>query len=136
MALRRLQRNRTMLIIAHRLSTISHANEILVLHAGEIVERGSHEELVGRQDSVYTRMWHAQLLRNEALFSSDESQIIEGSEEHERMADSVLSSADRSIPIAIPTIMQMITVDLDYQKLTISDAGLAAVMIATNIGAP
>ncbi|KAL0587002.1 hypothetical protein ABG067_003342 [Albugo candida] len=83
MALRRLQRNRTMLIIAHRLSTISHANEILVLHEGEIVERGSHEELVGRQNSVYTRMWHAQLLRNEALFSSVESQIIEDSEEHE-----------------------------------------------------
>ncbi|CCI40457.1 unnamed protein product [Albugo candida] len=61
----------------------SHANEILVLHEGEIVKRGSHEELVGRQDSVCTRMWHAQLLRNEALFSSDDSQIIEGSEEHE-----------------------------------------------------
>nr|CCA24063.1 ATPbinding Cassette (ABC) Superfamily putative [Albugo laibachii Nc14] len=83
MALRRLQRNRTMLIIAHRLSTISHANEILVLHEGEIVERGSHEALVGREDSAYARMWHAQLLRNEALYAGDKSQISEDSEVHE-----------------------------------------------------
>lgn len=45
-ALDRLLANRTALVIAHRLSTIQHANEILVLDAGRIIERGTHEQLM------------------------------------------------------------------------------------------
>ncbi|GBP92675.1 ATP-binding cassette sub-family B member 6, mitochondrial [Eumeta japonica] len=52
--------NRTTLIIAHRLSTIIHADEILVLKEGEIVERGNHETLL-RQEGVYASMWQQQL---------------------------------------------------------------------------
>ncbi|MFZ5553155.1 MAG: ABC transporter ATP-binding protein [Bacteroidota bacterium] len=44
-ALNHLMQNRTTLVIAHRLSTIQHANEILVLQNGEIVERGNHDQL-------------------------------------------------------------------------------------------
>jgi subfamily B ATP-binding cassette protein MsbA len=39
-------KNRTTLVIAHRLSTIEHADQILVLDQGRIVERGSHTELL------------------------------------------------------------------------------------------
>ena len=50
---------RTALIIAHRLSTVMHADEILVLDAGHIVERGRHAELLA-QGGRYAQMWAAQ----------------------------------------------------------------------------
>jgi ATP-binding cassette subfamily B protein len=54
--LREVSRGRTTLVIAHRLSTVIDADEILVLGAGEIVERGCHAELLARQ-GVYASMW-------------------------------------------------------------------------------
>ena len=58
-ALDRLSRQRTTLTIAHRLSTIVHADEILVLEAGRIVERGRHVELLAL-DGLYAQMWALQ----------------------------------------------------------------------------
>ncbi|WNQ10578.1 ABC transporter ATP-binding protein [Paenibacillus aurantius] len=59
-ALKVLSEGRTTFIIAHRLSTIKEADQILVLHRGEIVERGSHEELMRRQGRYY-RMYRLQV---------------------------------------------------------------------------
>ncbi|XP_055382826.1 ATP-binding cassette sub-family B member 6 [Condylostylus longicornis] len=53
--------NRTTIIIAHRLSTIIHADEILVLKDGSIVERGKHDELLSYNNGVYRDMWEQQL---------------------------------------------------------------------------
>ena len=55
-ALQRLMRHRTSLVIAHRLSTVQHADEIIVLQQGRIVERGTHDELLRREGGVYQRL--------------------------------------------------------------------------------
>tara|TARA_R110002073_G_scaffold211794_5_gene372135 strand:+ start:701 stop:2572 length:1872 start_codon:yes stop_codon:yes gene_type:complete len=58
--LKDISRNATTLMIAHRLSTVVHADEILVLEKGLIVERGPHDDLL-RQDGAYAALWRAQL---------------------------------------------------------------------------
>ena len=58
-SLREVSRNRTTLVIAHRLSTVVDADEIIVLEAGSIVERGRHGELL-EADGTYAAMWRRQ----------------------------------------------------------------------------
>ncbi len=59
-AIEELMAGRTSLVVAHRLSTILHADEILVMHHGEIRERGSHRELLA-QRGLYERLYQLQL---------------------------------------------------------------------------
>lgn len=54
-ALEELMKNRTAIVIAHRLSTIRHADEIIVMHRGRIVQRGTHEEL-SRLEGEYRKL--------------------------------------------------------------------------------
>nr|MBA2329090.1 ATP-binding cassette domain-containing protein [Flavisolibacter sp.] len=52
-AINNMMQNRTSIVIAHRLSTIRHADEIIVLQKGEIVERGNHNDLMQKQGYYY-----------------------------------------------------------------------------------
>lgn len=58
-SIRRISKNRTTLVIAHRLSTVRHADRILVMDDGEIIEDGAHDALVAR-GGVYARLWSVQ----------------------------------------------------------------------------
>jgi ATP-binding cassette subfamily B protein len=64
-SLRRVSKNRTTLVIAHRLSTVVDADEIIVLDAGRIAERGTHAGLL-RKKGIYAAMWNRQREADEA----------------------------------------------------------------------
>ena len=58
-SLDRITRDRTTLVIAHRLSTVRHADQIVVMDAGRIVEQGRHESLL-EQGGIYANLWRVQ----------------------------------------------------------------------------
>lgn len=59
-SLKKLMQNRTSIVIAHRLSTLSHMDRILVFDKGNIVEEGSHTDLMAK-GGLYTKMWNMQI---------------------------------------------------------------------------
>lgn len=60
-ALETLMEGRTTIMVAHRLSTIQHADKILVMHKGEVMESGSHQELLAK-DGMYKKLYDLQLV--------------------------------------------------------------------------
>lgn len=63
-ALNTLGKQRTVIVIAHRLSTIKNADQIVVMHEGCVVERGSHDELLGIPGGHYAQLWQMQVRGN------------------------------------------------------------------------
>jgi len=72
-ALKTLAQGRTMLVIAHRLSTITMCDQILVLHEGRVVERGSHTELLALKGR-YAGMWRKQVRAQRA---AEEAKVLQ-----------------------------------------------------------
>ena len=67
----RLMKGRTVLVIAHRLSTVQSADVVIVVSDGQIVEKGSHEELLSRQ-GIYAGLVRRQLqISTKDAISSD-----------------------------------------------------------------
>ena len=62
MLVRRLMRDKTCFVVAHRLSTIQHADLILVVKDGDVVERGTHRELM-KMGGFYREMYDAQFAK-------------------------------------------------------------------------
>jgi ABC-type multidrug transport system fused ATPase/permease subunit len=59
-AIELLLKDRTAVVIAHRLSTIKHCNEIMVLEKGEILEKGTHQELM-KEKGAYQHLYSTQI---------------------------------------------------------------------------
>ena len=74
-ALDRLTKGRTTLVIAHRLSTVVHADQILVLSKGKVIERGTHKELLALHGK-YTNMWERQIKAQQALELDEAAQKL------------------------------------------------------------
>ncbi|MFA6307971.1 MAG: ABC transporter ATP-binding protein [Patescibacteria group bacterium] len=60
-ALANLMKNKTVIVIAHRLSTIMKMDRIIVFDGGQIVEQGTHKELITKKQGLYSRLWKKQV---------------------------------------------------------------------------
>jgi ATP-binding cassette subfamily B protein len=92
-ALERVARERTSLVIAHRLSTVIHADNIIVLDHGEIVEQGTHLELLAK-GGLYASLWARQREADQArerLAQIAGDELVQESRAAERLEDEALA---------------------------------------------
>ena len=85
-ALNNLMQGRTTIVIAHRLSTIQKMDRIIVIDDGKIIEQGSHNELLNKEDSLYKKLWELQaggFLKSEDDEIESEELEVEGDEYEE-----------------------------------------------------
>ncbi|KAI8874947.1 hypothetical protein K501DRAFT_338966 [Backusella circina FSU 941] len=126
-ALADMTKDRTTLVIAHRLSTIVAADLILVIKDGQVVESGSHEELIqkaasGEVQGVYYEMWQKQLDDHQ-----DASRTVSGT--------SSPQPEEQGIPKPI-NLTPMVTLEHDDKKQTAKDIETMEVMVAAETEVP
>ena len=63
----KITKDRTSIVIAHRLATIQKADQIIVMDEGQIVEQGTHKELLKKQDGYYKNLYEVQFLKTEMV---------------------------------------------------------------------
>lgn len=86
-----LSKGRTTFVIAHRLSTIMNADKILVIKGGEIVESGSHKDLLENGNGAYKELWDAQLKLSGGKDKSEKNDKVEDTEATEEKNDDLIS---------------------------------------------
>ncbi len=127
-ALRTVAEGRTTIVIAHRLSTVVDADEILVMEAGRIVERGRHAALLSRQ-GVYFEMWNRQREAEEAR------RRLAASSENGEMPDADGAERAPAAIIALRPVVGRQIVD-DGRDFGFPDRGSKAVDHLLNCGIP
>jgi ATP-binding cassette subfamily B protein IrtA len=80
-ALQHLIRNKTVIMIAHRLSSIQHADQILVIEQGQLLERGQHTDLLAA-NGRYAELWHAAQHAQHWHISSSNNSVAQGAMHH------------------------------------------------------
>ena len=69
-ALKEVMKGRTSFIIAHRISSLKHADEIIVLDDGNVKERGTHEELLRKENGAYKRIYDIQYQDHDVIMNA------------------------------------------------------------------
>ncbi|MFO7029255.1 ABC transporter ATP-binding protein [Limnospira fusiformis CCALA 023] len=92
-AIDRLSRDRTVLVIAHRLSTVQKADQIAVLERGELMEVGTHQELLQKEDGYYRRLHDIQFSdQGQSQGTIDEQVLAKSSYEARGFLNSIIGS--------------------------------------------
>jgi len=94
-AFRKLSQGRTTFVIAHRLSTIADADQILVVEKGEVIERGTHHELLKILGGKYAELWDKQTAGHLSKMPSQEDVKKDG-DEAVAVGDAKLKSDDEA----------------------------------------